>query len=163
MINHFPFGVNNSTVAVTMPSTVALCYMTSCPSVARKARSHIKEQLQDIALYVSKWAIIEVPDFVRPDKVNNPHNKDILHFVFEGTGHDVQGEYGSKCKPLAEQKGSWLNRALTSGTLYLGNDNAAGLYLVYATDEGNEAILKALPINNVPALVNRFKTGEVIM
>ncbi|WP_421292971.1 hypothetical protein [Aeromonas veronii] len=145
-----------------MQPTVNLCYMTSCPSVARKARNHIEAHLQDLALYTSKWAIIEVPNFVKPDKVNNPHNKDILHFVFDGVG-DVRGEYGSKFKPLAEQKGSWLNRALTSNTLYMGNENQPGLYLVYADSLGDDAVLRACVISNVSALVERLKAGGEIM
>ncbi|MBS4707310.1 hypothetical protein J4G57_05305 [Aeromonas caviae] len=146
-----------------MQPTVNLCYMTSCPSVARKARKHIEEHLQDLAMHVSKWAIIEVPNFVKPDKVNNPHNKDILHFVFEGAGCDVRGEYGAKCKQLAEQKGSWLNRALTSNTLFLGNENAPGLYFVYADSDSDDAVLRACVISNVGEVVKRIKAGEEIM
>lgn len=145
-----------------MQPTVNLCYMTSCPSVARKARKQIEEHLQDLAMYTSKWAIIEVPNFVKPDAKNNPQNKDILHFVFDGAGNDIRGEYGSKCKQLAEHKGSWLNRALTSNTLYMGNENAPGLYLVYA-DGTEDAVLRACVISSVSAVVERLKAGCEIM
>ena len=133
--------------AILTQPTVNLCYMASNPSNARRARKAALPHLERLSTG-RKWAIIELPNFVNPDKVNNPHNMDILHFVYNGEG-SIEGEYGNKCKALAEKKGSWLHRALTSNSLYQANGNAAGLYFVLLEGIADDDVLRSVPMNNI--------------